>query len=165
MSKLKLILRELLVFVFTVSILPISVLFVLSRQHSLQGVLSGAFREMIFGSIYSDRGPAELWVRLLAPYLFVQALRAWHWSQKSIAARRWAHLYLSVLFFGVCYWSLSAAWDLFYFMYALGDIPAEIGQFLNLRGSELLLGIGALILALHSLSIFFNPEQRRHEPH
>lgn len=156
MSKWKIILRELLVFVATVSILPILAL-LMSREHPLNTLLSGAFREMLYGRIYSEHGPVAVWLRILTPYAFVQALRAWYWSHTSIVARRWAHLYFSVIFFGVCFWSLSEAWNLFYLMYALGDIPGEMGQFMELEGTNILIGIGALFLALYSVLIFLNP--------
>jgi len=163
MSKWKIMVRELLVFVASVSILPMFALVVLSQQYSLNTMLAGALREMLAGPTYSGHGPAALWVRILTPYLLLQGIRAWYWSQKSIVGRRWAYLYFSLVFFGACLWWLSAAWDLFYFMYALGDIPGEIGQFLELEGSDLVMGFGALLLALYSVLIFLNPSSGRYK--
>ena len=161
MSIWKIIIREFLIFVGSVSILPTLVLALLAQQHSWNMLLSGAVREVLSGAIYSHQAPLGLWVRLLAPYLLVQSIRAWYWSQRSVVGMRWAHLYFSLVFAGVAFWSLSAAWDLFHFMTALGDMPAEIGQFLELEGSNLVIGLAAVFLTVHCARIFLNPSQRR----
>ncbi|MGB9618205.1 MAG: hypothetical protein ACPL7J_12855 [Desulfomonilaceae bacterium] len=161
MSTWKIIIRECLILIGAVSIFPALVFALMAQQHSWDALLQGALREVLSGAIYSHRTPDGLWVRLLAPYILVQSMRAWYWSQRSIVGRRWAHLYFSVVFAGVAFWSLWAAWDLFHFMSALGDMPAEIGQFFELQGSNLVIGLGAVFLSVHCARVFLNPSQKR----
>ncbi len=156
----KIVIREFLILAGSFSILPALVLALLAQQHSWDMLLSSAVREVFSGRVFSDQPRIGLWVRILAPYILVQSIRAWYWSQRSTVGKRWAYLYFSVLFAGVACWSLSSAWDLFRFMSALGDMPAEIGQFFELEGSNLVIGLGAAFLTFHCARIFLNPSQK-----
>jgi hypothetical protein len=55
---------------------------------------------------------------------------------------------------------LWRAWDLFYFMYALGDMPAELIQFFQLEGTDLLIAAGCSFLGAYCFSIFLDPRRK-----
>jgi hypothetical protein len=97
---------------------------------------------------------ASLIIRILSPYLFLQTIRAFFWYRRSLVGRKWASLYFSLLLIMVAGWSLSESVDLFYLMYRLGDIPAELKQFIELEASNLIISIICLICGLESLRKF-----------
>jgi len=153
----RVILKEFLIFVGCLSLFPLMVLVVLFYSDAWNMGRAFLSRELFTGG----RGPGgtsfTLWIRLVSPYLAVQAIRAFLWSQRSIAGKKWGNLYLSILMAAVGGWSLAQAWDLFYFMYALGDIPGELVQFFKLETSNLLVAISSLALAVYCFSIFLHP--------
>ncbi len=73
--------------------------------------------------------------------------------------QKMANLYFALLLAAVSAWFFSKAWDLFYFMYALGDIPAELKQFVQLEGDSLLGCFLTLVLGIYCFSIFLNPSK------
>ncbi len=149
--------REILILISCLALFPIATLVVLGFSGSLQEGL----RALIGGMVVRAGGMDELYVpiiiRLFSPYLIVQAVRGYFWSQRSLIGRRWANLYFTVLLAAIgakCAWE---AWDLFYFMYALRDMPQEILQFLEMRGLSVAVLIACVILAVRSFLIFLNP--------
>jgi hypothetical protein len=42
---------------------------------------------------------------------------------------------------------------MFFFMYSLGGIPSELGQFLSLEGLNIVLFVASSLLAIHCLRI------------
>lgn len=105
-----------------------------------------------------------LWLKVLAPYALVQAIRAHLWSQRSIIGRKWANLYFAAMFGAGTVWSLSKFWDLFVFMAALGDIPAELRQLFEIEGHNLLIALVSAVLALHCLRTFLDPMRKPPHP-
>ncbi len=91
---------------------------------------------------------------IMAPYVAIQTIRVFRWSRRSAVGRKWAALYFFVLFTICGSWFGWRAWDLFYFMYALGDMPDEIVQFFQIEGSSLLWFMVCVVLALVSLVKF-----------
>jgi hypothetical protein len=156
----KVIFRELLIFVGALSIFPVVVVFVLFYSDSW--TLGRAFlsRELLSGGIGPGGTTVTLWLRLVSPYLVIQSIRAYLWSQRSLKGKKWGNLYFALLMTGLGGWSLSQAWDLWYFMYALGDMPAELVQFVQLEASNLILGSGSLVLAVYCFRIFLDPTRQ-----
>jgi len=133
------------------------VLFYSDSWHLGRAFLS---RELLSGGAGPGGTSLTLWIRLVSPYLAVQAIRAFLWSQRSLEGKKWGNLYLSMLMAAVGGWSLAQAWDLFYFMYALGDIPGELVQFFKLETSNLVVALSSLALAIHCFRIFLSPSGR-----
>jgi hypothetical protein len=50
--------------------------------------------------------------------------------------------------------SLFEAWDLFHFMYAMGDMPAEIAQFVELDAVNLVVILISFSLGFYCLHVF-----------
>lgn len=153
----RLLFREILILFSCLALFPIAIVVVFALSGSLQEGL----RALIGGMVVRAGGLEDLYApiiaRLLAPYLIVQAVRGYFWAQRSVVGRRWANLYFTLLLAAVgakCGWD---AWDLFYFMYALGDMPQEILQFLELRGLSVAVLVACVILAVRSFLIFLNP--------
>ncbi len=48
---------------------------------------------------------------------------------------------------------------MFYFMYALGDIPQELGQFVQLESVSLTIALVSLVLFIHCLAVVVNPSR------
>lgn len=162
----KIILRELIVFVLSVAVLPVAAVLYLFHTNSLSFGLVVLSREILSGGIGLVGGPLSLWVKLLSPYLLVQSIRAFFWSRRSVTGTRWANIYFAVLLTCVAGWSLWEAWDLFYMMYALGDIPGELGQFFELEVNNLIIFVGAVFLTIHCIRTSLHPKRnlpRRNE--
>lgn len=158
---LRIFFREIAIFLLSITLLPVLTIAVLTQQHSYSGVLSIGLREVSLGISYSELGVARLLIRLLTPYALIQAVRAYNWSQGSIVGRRWAHAYYASVLFLVGTWSLWVAGDLLYFMYALGDIPAELSQFAELEGTNVILGLGSYVLSWYCTRTALSPEKGR----
>jgi hypothetical protein len=125
--------------------------------------------------IAHDGGPALLfptvgtllrlfWLKILAPYALVQTIRAYLWSQRSMVGRKWANCYFAFLLGLGALLSFSKFWDLFVFMAALGDIPGELRQLLEIEGQHLLIALVCAVLALNCLRIFLNPMRKPAHP-
>jgi hypothetical protein len=98
-----------------------------------------------------------LCIKLISPYLIVQAIRAYFIAHKGVIRRRWTNLYFSAVSTLVATWAFWSAWDMFYLMYELGDIPAELGQFVRLEWDKVLIFIVSSLFALYCFYIFLNP--------
>lgn len=91
---------------------------------------------------------------IMAPYVAIQTIRVFRCSRRSETGKKWAGLYFFILFSICGAWFGWRAWDLFYFMYALGDMPGEIVQFFEIEGASLLWFLVCVILAVVSLVRF-----------
>jgi len=156
---LKIVVREILIFLVCITVFPLLTLSLLGQHHSYSALLGMALREVFLGLGYSEHGFVTQLMRLVTPYALLQAVRAYGWSQASLVGRRWAHAYYATILFIMGTWLVLTAWDLFRFMYALGDIPAELVQFVELEGLGLIIGIGSYILCLYCLRTALNPSK------
>jgi hypothetical protein len=157
---LRAIVREILILIGCLTLFPAAVILLLVQTNSLEAALNFLGRGLFLGQALSPQGTLLLmWLKLISPYLIVQAIRAYLWGQRSMKGRRWANLYFVILLTAAGVWSLWKAWDLFYFMYALGDMPAELGQFIELEGTNLFIFLVCSILAVHCFSIFLRSER------
>ncbi len=151
------IIREIVILVLCLAILPVVVLILVYLRGSWNSGVAFFTRELFSGG----RGPGGtsliLWAELLTPYLAVQCLRAYLWSRQSLTGRKWANLYFSLLLLLLGAWSLWKCWDLFYFMYVLEDLPAELPQFFQVEGVNLLIGAVLVFLAIQRFRTFLDP--------
>jgi hypothetical protein len=156
----RIIVREILILLLSLAVFPAAVILLLAYNDSLN--LGPAFfaHEMFVGGMGPGGTSLTLWVKLFSPYMVLQAIRGFLWSQRSLVGRRWANLYFSVLAASWAGSSLWRAWDLFYFMYALGDMPAELIQFFRLETTNLLISAGCGFLAVYCFSIFLDPRKK-----
>lgn len=154
------ILVEILVLIGSLAIFPatVIVLFILSDSSTASRVFFSG--EVLNGLTVSGGAIPYLWLRFLAPYLVVQAIRAYFWSQRSLTGRQWANLYFAILLFFIGGWSLWNAGDLFYFMYALEDIPEELLQFVELEANNLIIAAASLCLTVYCFRIFLDPNRK-----
>jgi hypothetical protein len=162
----RIILREILILVLSLAAaFSAAVVLLLARNDPLyMGWGDILAPEMFLGGIGPGGTSLTLWVRLFSPYLVLQAIRGFLWSQRSLVGRRWANLYFSVLAASWAGRSLWRAWDLFYFMYALGDIPAELIQFLRLEATGLLTFVACAVIAIYCFGIFLDPKRKPQGP-
>jgi hypothetical protein len=94
---------------------------------------------------------------IIAPYLTIQAIRAFRWSRESVLGRRMANLYFAALLGACAFWFAWKAWDLLYFMYMLGDLPEELGQFVEIEGPGVVMAILATVMAVYCFVRFLRP--------
>jgi hypothetical protein len=161
---LRILLREILIFIGCLLIFPVAVIVLLIYGGSLDWGLMFIVQGVLpIGMVLSPETVFMVGSRLIAPYLMVQTLRALRWSQRSLTGRRWANLYFFGMLVTTGGWFFWQAWDLFYFMYALGDIPSELGQFLAIEGKSVVVFLGCMILGFYCFSIFLNPRRRHTE--
>jgi hypothetical protein len=159
---MRIVLREALLLAGCISVTVAALFFALSHGNSLQWGVTFFSRHLLSGPNLLDEAWLLLLLKLCTPYLFVQSIRAYLWSHRSPAGRRWSSLYFFLLLALMGSWSLRNTWDLFYLMFALGDIPSELMQFLQLEAIDLLIGIGSTALAIRCLRVFINPVQGAH---
>ncbi|MGO9568140.1 MAG: hypothetical protein ACLP5H_11415 [Desulfomonilaceae bacterium] len=160
----RIIVREILILVLSLAVFPAAVILLLVYKDPLGMGPALLAQEMIAGEILFRGTPLTLWVKLFSPYLVLQAIRGFLWSQRSLVGRRWANLYFSVLAATWAGRSLWGAWDLFYFMYALGDMPAQLGQFFRLEAINLLTFLACAFIAIYCFGIFLDPRRRQQAP-
>jgi len=158
----RIILREILILVLSLAVFPVAVILVVVYKDPL-GMGSAMLPSEIFmAGIVRGETSVGLWATLLSPYLVLQTIRGFLWSQRSLAGRRWANLYFSVLAASWAARSMWGAWDLLYFMYALGDIPTELGQFFRLEATNLLTFVACAFIAILCFGIFLDPQKKQH---
>ncbi len=160
----RIIFREILILVVSLAVFPATVILLLAYNDSLNVGLAFFAQEMVAGGIGPGGTSLTLWAKLLSPYLVLQAIRGFLWSQRSLVGRRWANLYFSVLAASWAGRSLWGAWDLFYFMYALGDMPAELIQFFRLEATGLLTFVACAVIAIYCFGIFLDPKRKPQGP-
>jgi hypothetical protein len=151
------ILREVIILYLCLAIFPVAVILFVIYNDSLSAGMAILSRGVLFWGAGQTGLSLAILVRLIAPYLIVQAIRAFRWSQRSLAGKKWANLYFSVLLVFLAGWAFWSAWDLFYFMYALGDIPAELLQFIRLEWSSVMICMTSSLLAFRCFAIFMDP--------
>ena len=160
----RIIFREILILVLSLAVFPVAVILLLAYKDPLGMGSAFLAQEMIAGGIRS---------RWHIPHVVGQIVFSVHgiandpgflWSQRSLVGRRWANLYFSVLAATWAGRSLWGAWDLFYFMYALGDMPAELGQFFRLEAIDLLTFVACAVIAIYCFGIFLDPRRKQQAP-
>ncbi len=154
----KILVRELLIFIVSVVALPATaVIYLTKADPSNLGSLYFTGQLLLGSDVVGS--PIMFWFRIISPYLIVQSIRALLWAKRSATGKKWANLYFAVLLMGLGVWSLRQAWDLFFLMYILGDLPKELIQFFKLEGHHVLIFVGALLLAIHCFRTFLNPKK------
>ncbi|MFH0958118.1 MAG: hypothetical protein V1897_05385, partial [Pseudomonadota bacterium] len=118
---IKIVLREILVFVFCVSIFPATFILLILRGDLDRFGLMIISRELLTAGSSFFESILLLTARALAPYALVQAFRAYQWARQGGAeAKRWAYLYFALLSSMVAVWFGVKSLDLFHFMFQLG---------------------------------------------
>jgi hypothetical protein len=158
------ILREIVTLCLCLAIFPFAVILFAVHSDSLNVGLAFLIRTVLSVSSGGAGLSLAIVVRLIAPYLIVQCIRGFLWSQKSLTGRKWVNLYYAVLLTCLAAWALWNAWDLFSFMLELGDMPAEIMQFLEIEGDHVLVFLGSVVLGVHCFRIFLDPAGTRRPP-
>lgn len=151
---LKIVFREIAIFIVSVSIFPGAILILFLRGEIGQTQLMGLARELMSVDIAGFWPLLSLLMKMVAPYLLIQAMRAYKWSQASITGLRYANLYYALLSMGAVIWFWSQSLDLLYFMHAMDDLPAEIPQFINMEASNLLIGGISLYLSIRCFRVY-----------
>jgi len=152
-------LREIVILIGCLLIFPLVQIVLLTQTHSLRTALVLVAQELYLGFfIGTHERFLALCIKLISPYLIVQAIRAYRMAHRGVSGRRWTNLYFSAVATLVATWAFWSAWDMFYLMYALGDIPAELGQFVQLEWDKVLIFIVSSICALYSFYTFLNPD-------
>lgn len=160
-TMLKIIIREIMILVFSISIFPSIFLFLILRGDINRYGLTLFYREILnIGSSSFDSTMLPLLFRFFAPYLAIQAFRSYQWSKTGFEAKRFANLYFALLTGAVGIWFASNSWDLFYFMFELGDIPAELIQFFQLEAVHLISAIAGLYISYRCLLVFLRPSNQ-----
>jgi hypothetical protein len=157
---LLIIFREIVVLILSLAVFPAIVLVLLSYSDSVETGMALLSRKLFSGGIGPWGTSLELWFRLITPYGIVQSIRAFRWSQRNEVGRRWANLYFSLVL-GLL--GTHAAWppaELFSLMYAMGDVPAELVQLVEIEGINLLIALFSFSLALYCFTVFLNPERK-----
>ena len=152
--------REALILGLSLALFPLAIIVFLVHGDSSSAGVTAVLRGLLAGVWDSGSPSVGLALRVVTPYLLVQAVRGFVWAQRSLIGRRWAHLYFALLLGAAAAWSFWEAWDLLYFMYALGDIPGELIQFFRLQGRNVLIFIGSVLLGVHCLRIFLDPTRK-----
>lgn len=154
----RIILRELLILVGSLAVFPAVMLVALVQSESPEASMKLIARAILSTQLVSSSGTLMvLGVRMFAPYLLVQAVRAYFWSGHSLKARRWANFYYMILLASVGVWCFLRAWDLFHLMYALGDMPGELQQFLEMEGRNVAIMVACAAVGVHCLRVFLDP--------
>lgn len=154
------VLREVIIFYLCLAIFPVAVILFVIYDDSLSAGMTVVSRGLLFWGASQSGVSTAVLMRLFTPYLIVQAIRGYRWSQRSVVGKKWANLYFALLLVSIAGWAFWRAWDLFYFMYALGDIPAELPQFFELEWSSVLILATALLLAIRCFLVFIDPVGR-----
>lgn len=152
--------REIVILVACLALVPLAIVLLLIYTDSLQLRTAYASWEVLSGGVVAGGSALTLWLALLTPYLVVQAVRSFLWTQRSITGRKWGNLYFSFLSAAVAAWSFLEAWEFFSFMYRLGGIPGELMQFVELESHNILIFVICVFISLHCFIIFLNPEQK-----
>jgi hypothetical protein len=160
----KILIRELIILIVSVGTLPAIVILYLIHTDSWNLGILFLTRQMLPGGGEIIGSPIVFWFKLLSPYLIIQSIRALLWSKRSLTGTKWANLYFALLLTGLGGWSLRQAWDLFFLMYILGDVPGELMQFFKLEGHHLLIFLVAILLAIHCFRRFLNPKKNQQRP-
>ncbi len=160
---IRIIIREIGILVFSVSIFPLAFLFLLLRGDISQYGLTLIYRELLIAGTSSVESALLLLSRILAPYMAIQAFRSYQWSKTGAGARKWANLYYALLAGIAGIWFASKSFDLFYFMFQLGDIPGELGQFIELEYIHLLAATAGFYVFGRCLRFFLYPH-KTHRP-
>jgi len=161
---MRIVAREILIFVLSVAVIPAALIAV--RLH--EGSLGPDLSLLIAGMVIGGASPGVAWLSILfiilGPYLIVQGFRGLRWAGQSVQGRRWANLYFSAVFFSGAAWALLHAWDLYAFMCAMGDIPAELIQFVEIEGLNVLIFVVGTSLGTLCFRVFLDPNRNGDRP-
>jgi hypothetical protein len=157
----KIFVRELLILIVSIGALPLIAIIYLIQTDSMNFELVFLMRQLLSGGGDIIGSPITFWFKVISPYLIVQSIRALLWSKRSLTGTKWANLYFALLLTGLGGWSLKQAWDLFFLMYILGDVPGELMQFFELEGHHLVIFLVAIFLGIHCLRTFLNPKRNQ----
>jgi hypothetical protein len=160
---IRIIVREIAILVLSTSIFPLAFLFLLLRGDISEYGLKLIYQELVSAGTSSVESALLLLSRVLAPYLVVQAFRAYWWSKTGAFAKRWASLYFALLGCVAALWFAGESFDLFYFMFELGDIPGELGQFFRLEYAHLLGALVGFYIFGRYFSLFLAPHKDKHK--
>ena len=153
---LRKIIWEICVLIFSLSLAPAVIIAILIREDAFwQGFQFFVSRTLV-GDPFPEASYAVIMFKWISPYLIIQAIRAFMWSKTSLKAKRWANLYFATILGLISMWSLYVASDTFCFMYALGDMPTEFMQFVELESQNLLLFVVSFVIALYCFTVFLN---------
>jgi hypothetical protein len=156
---LQVIIREIVLLLVCLAIFPAVLVLALISAGALGPGMQYLARELASGQSGTSGISPVLWFKFIAPYLVVQAIRAYLWGQRSLSGRRWAHLYFFAVSVVAGAWSVWQAWDLFYFMYALGDMPAELLQFVHLESANLMIAALSIAIAVYCFLVVLDPSR------
>lgn len=151
---LKPVIREIAIFSVCFLIFPGAVLLLYLRGEIGQAQLMALARELVSADTAGPWPVVYLLARMLIPYLFVQAIRAHRWAKQNVTGLRYANLYYSIMLLVTALWFWGHSWDLFYFMYAMDDLPGEIPQFIELEALNLLVGFLGLYLSYRCFRVY-----------
>jgi hypothetical protein len=151
------VIKEILIFVATLGVVPVSLMLLWIYDGSVGNDLRALLTILLQGRGGAEGARTAFAFIVISPYLILQAMRGYAWAGRSVQGRRWAYLYFSVLFFAAGTWAFGLAWDMFYFMYALGGIPSGLGQFVRLEAAHLAELLVAFSLSGYCFTIFLNP--------
>lgn len=157
----KIVLREILIFLVCVAILPTVVFVLLLHTDSPERIARLLIRVARGGGLSPVFDPVAIWIKVMAPYAVVQAIRAYLWSQRSVAGRRWANLYfLAILLIGAGS-AFIDAWDLLYLIYVVGDLPEDLAAFAELELKNIAVFVVCTTLAVYCARNVLNPARPR----
>jgi hypothetical protein len=157
-NMVRIIAREIGILIFSVSIFPITFMLLLLKGDISRYGFTLIYREIINLGSHSLDSTLSFFARLLAPYIAIQAFRAYQWSKKGKTPRKWAHLYFALLTGCAGVWFACKSLDLFYFMFELGDIPGELAQFFRLEYVHLLWALAGFYLSLRFFQSALRPK-------
>ncbi len=146
---LKIVLREILIFLMCAAILPAVVFVLLLQTESAERVIQLLIRVVAGPGLSPLFDPFAILMKIMAPYAVVQAIRAHFWSQRSLTGRRWANLYFVVILLVGAGWAFVDAWDLLYLIYAVGDLPEGLPAFIELEFTNVSVFVVCIALAVY----------------
>ncbi len=161
---MRIVAREILIFVLSVAVIPAA----LSAVRLHEGSLGPDLSRLIAGMVIGGTSPGVAWLAILfiilGPYLIIQGFRGLRWAGRSVQGKRWTNLYFSAVFFSGAAWALLQAWDLYAFMCAMGDIPEELIQFVEIEGLNVLIFIVGTSIGILCLRVFLDPSRNENRP-
>ncbi len=157
--------REIAIFLALLPIIPVILFVAMLKTNTADTAWHILTLAMTGKRSLPTYSPIAFWAKVLSPYLLLQAVRAFIWSHASISARRWAYAYFTAIPLAVGIWEFMDVWELFYLMYALGDVPGELHQLVHIEGDNLVTSGLCFALAVFCGRIAIWPEKGfRKEP-
>lgn len=158
---LRIVIREILIFLVCAAILPAVVFVLLLQTDSPERIVRLLLRVVGGTGLSPLVDPFAIWMKVLAPYAVVQAIRAHLWSQRSVAGRRWANLFFLILLLVGAGMAFVDAWEILYLIYIVGDLPEGLGAFLELEYVNVSVFVACTALAVYCALNVINPRRRQ----